>query len=814
MKIREEFALLLHKCKFPAFYLTFFAVIILIVPVSYVSVKDQPGAVFYVSPDGNDSSPGTREQPMATPEAAIDVARKNGTGNCRIILISGEYFLDSPLEIDSRDNGLTIEAEQTGKVLLHGGSLVTGWYRDGNKLWCADLQGVKEGKWVFRALVVNGRMAERARFPDTATFFHRQIWDVKVLPAIAGYWERQPLPEELITMAYDPKDIPGNLDIKNAELRIYHMWDESLVGIAHNDKQRHIFTFSSPAIYPPGAFGIKKYVILNTREGMTRPGRWYLDRSAGRIVYWPLEDEDMDKARVIAPKIEQIFKISGDLEKKVERITIRDLSFQVTNIPLKSAGFGAASFNGALNIKFANECTFENLEIFNTGGLGILAQQLTDCKIVNCNIHHTGGCGLKVDGSNLLVSGNHIHNTGIYYPSAAALYANGEGMHIYRNVIHNIPYSGVIIGGPDHLIEENQISQVMQQLHDGAAIYVSGMDAKNVVLRGNFVHDISAVGEGYGVSSYYFDEGASKGIVERNVSIDVGRPTHNHIASDITYRDNVFINNGVMTLSFQRSADCIFEYNTLVASGRINITQPNAIKLWKDNIIYQSENTIDEVKQNFSIDSAMPSYSVPELRTQSIKVERISKPPEMDGDIESAEYSGEFYTLDREPSRLPASGAPVLVKLSYDNKFLYLGTIISMFDPMNISKGNIWEKHDGLEISVAGKSAKGDPVNYKIRLYADGTIQSLTNAGLKAESEHLRKKVLFITKIQQKKRHGGGWNCELAIPFSALGLKPEPGAKVAFNLCAYCNEYGRWHCWEGIHSGNNSLDVTGKFQLQ
>ena len=81
--------------------------------------------------------------------------------------------------------------------------------------------------------------------------------------------------------------------MKNAEVRVYHMWDESLVGVARNDTQRHALIFSTPAISPAGAFGVKKYVIFNTREGMTRPGQWYLDRTGGRVVYWPLPGEDM-----------------------------------------------------------------------------------------------------------------------------------------------------------------------------------------------------------------------------------------------------------------------------------------------------------------------------------------------------------------------------------------------------------------------------------------------------------------------------------------------------------------------------------------
>ena len=147
---------------------------------------------FYVAPNGTDTDLGTKERPLATLEAARGVARKAGAGPHRIVVMPGEYFLAKPLELDSRDNGLTIEAEARGKATLYGGALVTPWRRDGDKLWCADLPGVREGTWDFRALVVNGRMPNRARFPESGTFLNRGTWNLPLLPAVAGYWDASP----------------------------------------------------------------------------------------------------------------------------------------------------------------------------------------------------------------------------------------------------------------------------------------------------------------------------------------------------------------------------------------------------------------------------------------------------------------------------------------------------------------------------------------------------------------------------------------------------------------------------------------------
>jgi hypothetical protein len=773
-------------------------------------VSDTAGAVYYVSAVGDDGNPGTNILPFKTFEAARDAARNDNFSRARIIILPGEYFLSEIFELDSRDNGLTIESEKKGTVIIYGGEIIADWYPGEGGFWYADVPDVRKGIRDFRLLVVNGQIAERSRFPDTATFIHKQSWDVKILPSIAGGWERQPYPEEKVIMAYDPKDIPEALDIRNAELRVYHMWDESMVGISGNDLEKHIFTFSNPAVYPPGAFGIKKYIIFNTREGMTRPGQWYLDRSTGRIVYWPKENEAMDEAIIMVPRLEKIFSITGTNEKPAEQITIRGLRFEVTNIPLKPAGWAGGSFEGAVSLSSTENCILDDLEICNVAGLGISAVQTNNSSIVDCNIHHTGACGLKYAGSGTCISGNRIHDIGINFPSSCALYVTGDYIHIYRNQIYNGPYSGMIIHGGNNLVEENHISRVMQELHDGAAIYSSGSTVQNSILRGNLVSDIVAIGEGFGVSSYYFDEGAHNCLVERNVSLGVARPTHNHIVSGITYRDNLFITEEDMAISFQRSANCTFESNILVAPGNIDIVQPNGIQSWKNNVVYRNGITIDGHVQDFIIDSLMPSFDIPESMTQPADAVKITKIPELDGNIGLDEWPGEFHTLNREPSRLPASGAPVLVKFSYDKNYLYIGTIVTMFDPINIRKGNVWEQDDGLELTIRGTTPEGKPVNYIFRLFADNSLKSLTLAGAPDDiATKLEKEIRFFSAIKSGKYRGGGWYSEMSVPLKILGIKAVPGLKIPFNMCAYCNEYGKWHCWEGTQGESWDLDQGG-----
>ncbi len=773
-------------------------------------------ADFYVAPTGSDNNPGTKDQPIATFGAARDAARAAGAGPHRIVVMPGDYFLAKTLTLDSHDNGLTIEAAQAGKVTLYGGRLVTGWRRDGEKFWCADLPEVKEGAWDFRALVVNGHMPERARMPESGMLVHRSEFDVQWLSSVGGGWARPPTPDELATMLYDPEDIGATFDARNAEVRVYHMWDESLVGVARNDTQRHALIFSPPAKSPPGAFGVKKYVIFNTREGMTKPGQWYLDRTAGRVVYWPLPGEEMTKAKVVAPVLERIIGIVGTTKEPVEKITLRGLTLQATTTPLKPGGFAAGAFDGALAIERARQGVVEKLEIANVGGQGILSRDLADCEIRDCHIHHIGACGIRTSGAATLIARNHLHHIGVYHPSAVALSAShdsrsgGEkGFHLYRNEIHDTPYSGIIGSGSGHLIEENLIYRVMREMQDGGAIY-GGM--RNSTLRGNLVRDVVKMGEGYGVSAYYLDEGAKDCVVERNVAIGVERPTHNHIARDIIIRDNVFIAETNMTLSFQRSGGCTFMGNTLFAPGKITVSPPNAVKLWTGNIVIRSGAAQDGGPQPFTIDDAMPPTPPPARRTAPVSVVRVPQPPTLDGEIGWEEWPGALLNLDRELSRWSASGAPVFAKIAYDEQCLYVAVNVVAFDPTKLRMGTVWGQDDGAEICIAGVQA-----TYVLRGFADGTIQSLTEAGASADAtERIGKAVRFVAKPygRTKGDRKSGWRGEWAVPFDALGLKPVPGLKIAFNLGIFRAEDEVWRYLEGTQAESWRLDQAATLLLR
>jgi len=544
---------------------------------------------FLVSPKGDDRGDGTWEKPLATLQQAVLVARTTFSMRPkRIALHGGAYFVEQPVRLGVADSGLTIEPVRGEKVVLYGGRTITGWTHLDGHIWAADAPGVAEGDWDFRTLVVNGRTCPRSRLPETGTFEHESRFAVPWMSTTGGGWKRKPTRAELTTLKFREGDVGAWLETRNVEVTVYHMWDESMVGVASVDLKARILTFSNPAGHPPGAFGVRKYVLWNTRRGLTRPGQWQLDRVAGRVLYWPLPGEDMKVAEAIAPTTETILHIAGTPQRAVHRITVRGLALSVTDTPLVAGGFGAGKFDGAIQLLRTKGCRIEDVEIMNVGGQGIKEWGGSGLRVERCHVHHTGACGIKVGGGGNAVTDSHIHDVGIAYPSAIALWGSGtsqRGNRFAHNHVHHTPYTAINHGGSNHVIERNHIHDAMQTLHDGGAIYIGF--GKNITLRGNFVHDIPDTG-GYGSSAYYLDEQSEGCLVEGNLSLRVARPSHNHMARRNVIRNNVFVAEGDMRLTFPKCSDFTVERNVMAATGSITFSNPQAITSFGNNVIYSA----------------------------------------------------------------------------------------------------------------------------------------------------------------------------------------------------------------------------------
>ena len=700
----------------------------------------------------------------------VAAARKAG-GTNEIVVAPGSYYFTNTLCLDERDNGLTIRAEKPGTVFFYGGRRLSGWRPDGDGLWAVDLPEVKAGKLDFRAFVVNGRLAERATWPGgTNLLDNLGQWKVRMLPALAGWWERMPTREELSTMPYKPEDLPPGFDASNAEVRCYHMWSDSLLRVASNDTKRAVLHFTHPASWPAGACGRRKYEVYNIREGLKEPGQWYLDRTAGKVVYRPIPGEDVKKLEAVAPCLETVLRVAPRKRGvKVKGVTLSGMSFQATTPPYGRAGFGARDVPAALSLRNVEGCTLTNLEVRNVGGMGINLGNFAASRLVDSVCVDLGACAVDVSGADSEISGCRFLRTGKIFRSACGLSMSGSRMVIRRNEISDTPYSGVIMGGSDHLLEENLVRRVMRVLHDGAAFYGN---ISRCTLRGNVVRDVVEQGKGFGASAYYVDEGGTDNLFERNVAEGVPMPVHNHITRNTRVVDNFFISCGDMTISFQNSIACAFERNTLVVGGALRMRAPNAVA-WKDNRVFRPRKPSDP-SAGYYIGDGKPD-NPQEKRQGAIVSGAITNgvPPAFDGELKSSEWPGSWAGLNRDATRRAMGGAPAHVRAAHDADNLYILVQVTSFRTSTLSGGHEWGKDDAVQIDIGPVTLRG---------FIDGTV-TCSDAALGAQ-------IAFWAGVAKKNRGMGKLQLyAFRLPRAVTAAWVDAKGRIPFNARVFASEH-------------------------
>jgi len=264
---------------------------------------------------------------------------------------------------------------------------------------------------------------------------------------------------------------------------------------------------------------------------------------------------------------------------------------------------------GALQVAYAHDSRILDLTIENAGGQGIKEawkSESVGLTIEGCHIRNTGACGIKVNGIGMIIQNNHIHDIGVLYPSAIALNCGGgkakpNDSIIAHNEIHDVPYTGIACGGMNSRIESNLIYRAMQQLNDGAGIYITF--CANITVRGNFVHDLSPASSGHKAWAYYLDEKAANCLVEGNLSLNAAFPFLNHMASANTLRNNVFLHKGDMLLAFSESAGDVMEANIVQASGSISVKGFPDGSTMSHNVFYSQRGVVTGVTTGNSVKS-------------------------------------------------------------------------------------------------------------------------------------------------------------------------------------------------------------------
>jgi len=578
--------------------------------------------VFYVSTLGNDawsgklSQPdaGHKDGPFATLAAARDAIRKlkaQGllTQPVTVYVRGGTYALDKTLLFTVADSGtektpISYAAYRDETPLLSGGIQITGWTKAAKgELWQAEVPGVREGHCYPHQLFVNGERRQRARTPNTGFF------------RIDGKITKQK-PEFKFHEGDIKPEWAGQKDLDLVLLQAWTVLRAHIVKVNASARTARLSVEFAPDVQEEGAH----YWVENTFDALDSPGEWYLNRESGKLYYWPMPGEDMERSEVIAPVLTELLRFQGGTQgdsrpggsafgfDPVHDIHFQGFTLSYTDWSMAASGSvdiqGAFTLNAAVEVSDAHSIIIENSVLKHLGQFAIeLGKACKGNRIVGNEMADLGAGAVKIGEpkdpndteeatSGNIVSDNRIHDVGVVDAGADAIWIGlSSGNTIAHNEVSNVYHSGIAVGWTwgylptasySNLIEYNHIHHVGRGvMGDLGCVYLLGVQPGTVV-RHNFCHDVTRSDSSYGGWGIYTDEGSSQILIENNVVFhtqDAG--FHQHYGQNNIIRNNIFALGQTSQLrrtDEEAGHSFDFEHNIVLWDSGVLLDQE-----WKDN---------------------------------------------------------------------------------------------------------------------------------------------------------------------------------------------------------------------------------------
>ena len=576
---------------------------------------------FFVAPDGNDGWSGHEQAPNAggsdgpfltfTAARAAIRALKQGPGlpdgGVTVCIRGGEYRLAGTFELTAEDSGTTEApvlwtAFPGETVRIVGGAALNDcepvtdeWILGRLDPACrghvcqVDLgaHGLEDfGELDPRSghrmeLYFRGRFMEAARYPSDGWLTIADVPQTgetvfeEIEPQQGGYRERH-----AGRFTYDGDRPTRWADSDDIWVHGYWVfdWADGFHRVAAIDTDKKDVSLAAPH----HTYGYRKgqpFYFLNILEELDTPGEWYLDRTAGMLYLWPPEP----------PKAGDLYVsiVSEDLVRLSDTsfLTVQDLDFAV-------ARGTAVRVTGGTRNRIAG-CRFSNL-----GQYAVVVEAGTENCVTGCDIHDVASGGIRLSGGDRRtltpgrseVTNNHVHHYGIRIRTYdCAVQLGGVGNRIAHNLIHDAPHMAIGWSGNEHVIEYNEVHDVVTETNDAGACY-NGRDPsqQGTIIRYNYWHDIGRI-RAHGNNAVYFDDALCGNTVFGNVFYKAGLPGRAEMGA-------VFIHGG--------------RYNVIENNVFIDCERAYGETPWNDEI-WERQNTLHDWHKRLyeAVNVAAPPYT-------------------------------------------------------------------------------------------------------------------------------------------------------------------------------------------------------------
>lgn len=535
--------------------------------------RQAPQGDIFVSTIGDDNSNGSEVTPVKSLERALEIARSIEKDKKVICFKEGEYNI-KPITLTSEDDGIVFYGENN--VRLNGGFELN-WsdFVDYNGkikkldlskygITAEDIGNVRafgqyntavkydEDGCLYSELFVGDKRMTLARYPNVG---EKNLRTGKVVDngdtrdiykngktTINPDWDTMKNPRGG-KFKVSKKIINRMKTWKNSNDiwmfgYFYYDWADSTTPVKSFDSNSITTKYASP-------YGFKKnaeFYFFNVFEELDVENEWYIDKNSMTLYFIPPKDCKNQTVSLSLAK-DALFTLDGAKNVVFDGITM---------CGSRSSGIKGEGDN--ITIK---NCTIKNVaeNAVELNGNDILVECNTMTAMGKGGVILTGGDRQTLTSSNNMITNNLIYDwSQVYKTYQPAIGMHGVGMTASHNEIYESPHEAIAYTGNNHVIEYNNIHDVVKLSSDAAAIY-SGRSWSNygTVIRNNAIYNIGS-GD-FKPTAIYFDDGLSGQTAYGNLLVNI--PSCGVLIGggrDVNFYNNLIVNSGT---PIQYDARCI-----------------------------------------------------------------------------------------------------------------------------------------------------------------------------------------------------------------------------------------------------------------